>query len=248
MKYNKNFVLRVVLLIIVGVLVVGGVGYLMGKSAVSKNKAADNSNYSPTPETNNYPPTQNSQSVNNSPVPVVDDSVQSLVNCSNNTLGISFNYPKELSYGQPERPSCLSINILADELDATLDTGKMISGYIVSQNQNFIMFIGGATKNIIFDGELNLSDVQTYPDANQIKSWNDLGYKVEKKINKNGYEYILVHGRKEVDLDLQDPLLGNQLLVVFKLKSSKDFPAIGFQLVDGDQSIFYQIIDSVKIF
>jgi hypothetical protein len=140
------------------------------------------------------------------------------------------------------RPNC--IFVVPDE-SGVVDAGKMIAGYIASTNYNFTMFVGGATKNISFGGSLNASDVQSYPDEIRIKSWNDDGYRTEKKINKNGHEYILIYGKREVDMPY---ISEDQLLVVFKLKSAVDFPAIGFQLVNGDPSIFNQIIDSIEIF
>ncbi len=60
MKYNKGFAPLVILLIVLGVLAVGGVAYFAGKSSAPKNEVADNSNYFPTTEQNNYtPPTTN---------------------------------------------------------------------------------------------------------------------------------------------------------------------------------------------
>jgi hypothetical protein len=166
---------------------------------------------------------------------------QSSLNCNSSTLGVSFDYPKGYFYDQGQgRPSCVFVT--PDQF-GSMDAGKMIAGYIASAD--FTMFVGGATQNASFAGGLNAADVKSYPDSNQIKIWTDNGYKVEKKVNKNNKEYVLVYGKKERDMPY---LSENQRLAIFRLKSAKDFSAIGFQLIKGNSSVFNQIIDSVNVY
>ncbi len=60
MKYNKGFAPIIILLITLGVLAVGGVVYFAGKNSALKNEVADNSNYYPSVQQNQNPPTTNS--------------------------------------------------------------------------------------------------------------------------------------------------------------------------------------------
>ncbi|MCF7833758.1 MAG: hypothetical protein K9L98_00280 [Candidatus Pacebacteria bacterium] len=256
MNHNKGFAPVLVLLIVFGLLSVGGVAYFAGKSSVSKNELNDSSNYSPTTNTNSPSTSTSNQSTrvassvdistttNNQATSSSNTSL--FTKCTNDKIGVSFEYPKGFLYDEDNqrRPNCLVV--IPDEF-GMLDAGKMIAGYLFSSATppRFVMFIGGATKNASFGGELNASDVTKYPDANDIKSWNERGYKTEKKVNRNNQEYILVHGQPETEMPY---LSENSLLAIFKLKSSKDFPAIGFQLVGGDKDIFNKIIDSVEVF
>lgn len=73
MKYNKGLAPVLILIIVLGVLVVGGGAYFVGKSSAPKNDVSDNSNYFPPvgqnynpPTTNNNPPAQNPPPANNS--------------------------------------------------------------------------------------------------------------------------------------------------------------------------------------
>ncbi len=60
MKYNKGFAPIIILLITLGVLAVGGVAYFSGKNSAPKNEVTDNSNYYPSVQQNQNPPTTNS--------------------------------------------------------------------------------------------------------------------------------------------------------------------------------------------
>jgi|GEM_PF-3050565 len=110
---------------------------------------------------------------------------------------------------------------------------------------DFCMFISGITSDFTFPGELNAGDVSEYPSDAKLQSLSANGYNYEKRVNINSVEYVLIYGKKEIDM----PYIGEgQVVAIFKLTSPTDFHAIGFQLVSGDISNFMQVIESVAIF
>lgn len=60
MKYNKGFAPLIVLLIVLGVLVVGGAAYSVGKKSAPKNETVGSSNNFPVPKQSSTPPTSES--------------------------------------------------------------------------------------------------------------------------------------------------------------------------------------------
>ncbi len=109
----------------------------------------------------------------------------------------------------------------------------------------FCMFIGASTPDFTFPGELNASDVSEYPTDERLKILLQSGYKNEKKINSQGEEYVIIYGKKEVDM----PYIGEgQAVAIFKLKSSSDFKAFGFMLVKGDLDTFLKTVNTIKTF
>ncbi len=149
----------------------------------------------------------------------------------NDQLGFSFNYP-------------VGIGNVSLEI-ASGDEGKMIVGRICDGGTGFCMFIGGTTPVIKFPGELNANEVSSYPTPAQLQQLSDRGYKNEIKINSKGEEYILIYGQKEVDMPY---ISEGQMVAIFKLKSSVDFKALGFMLVEGESDIFLDVINKVDIY
>lgn len=125
-------------------------------------------------------------------------------------------------------------------------TGKIFFGTQgCTVENNFCMFVGGTTPNYTFPGELNANEVSKYPSDAELESLSANGYMYEKRVNSHGAEYVLIHGKKETDM----PYIGEgQAVAIFKLTSSSDFKALGFQLVSGDMYSFMQVIESVKVF
>jgi hypothetical protein len=151
---------------------------------------------------------------------------------TNSELGFSFYQNKELG------------NFVFKKGAGT--TGKNFFGTQGCEaGDNFCMFVGGVTTDYTFPGELNANEVSEYPSDTRLQSLSANGYMYEKRVNTNGAEYVLIHGKKETDM----PYIGEgQAVAIFKLTSSSDFKAMGFQLVSGDMNSFMQVIESVKVF
>lgn len=151
---------------------------------------------------------------------------------TNSELGFSFYQNKELG------------NFVFKKGTGT--TGKNFFGTQGCEaGDNFCMFLGGVTADYTFPGELNANEVSKYPSDAELESLSANGYMYEKRVNTHGVQYVLIHGKKETDM----PYIGeNQVVAIFKLTSSSDFKALGFQLVSGDMHNFMQIIESVNVF
>jgi len=188
-----------------------------------------------------YKNQNNSQSISEIQMNTIEDSnsvskennqeISNTKEYKNTDLGISFNYIKEFG-------------------DFTFEVGPGTTGKLFFGNQGceigdtFCMRVGGVTSNFTYPGELEAYMVFEYPSNERLQSLSTSGYKNEKKINSMGQEYIIIYSKKEVDM----PYIGEgQAVALFKLKSSKDFGALGFMLISGDVNKFQTVLDSVNI-
>lgn len=228
----KNSILVIILLVGIALL-----AYLfINKQNTIENQTQnqDTSFFEEDVQTQTAPPTQtqnNNQGTNMTPTQPTNPPATISPEYKNDELGFYFNYPTGIGN--------VSLEI------ASGDEGKMIVGRICDGGTGFCMFIGGTTPVIKFPGELNANEVSSYPTPAQLQQLSDRGYKNEIKINSKGEEYILIYGQKEVDMPY---ISEGQMVAIFKLKSSVDFKALGFMLVQGESDIFLDVINKVDIY
>lgn len=147
----------------------------------------------------------------------------------NDELGFSFTYPKNLGTFK------LSINKVGH--------GQSIDGQLCDAGAAFCMSAGGVTPNTFIQSGAN--GLFRYPTETELAELAKGGYKTETKINSNGEDYLLIHGKKEIDTHY---IGENQAVVVFKLPTPPNFNVIGFMLNSGDMKTFLKIMDSVKTY
>jgi hypothetical protein len=147
----------------------------------------------------------------------------------NDQLGFSFSYPHYLG------TFTLSID--------TVGQGNSINGKLCTTGTGFCMTAGGVTPTTFM--QIGANGLMKYPSVADRAELEKSGYLSETKVNAQGVEYLLIHGKKEIDTHY---IGENQAVVVFKLPTPPNFNVVGFMLETGDMKTFLKIMDSVKTY